>query len=96
MRPAGASSAGVTRRALQRAVAEGSVVRRGKVYALPEADEGATAARLLHGTATHRSAARHHGFALPPDEGEDVTCRRARAGPTCLTESGCDTVSCQR
>jgi very-short-patch-repair endonuclease len=64
---------GVPRRALQRAVADGSVVRQGKVYALPEAGHGVTAARLLHGTATHRSAARHHGFALPPGEDEDVT-----------------------
>lgn len=56
----------VRRRQLARAVDEGRVLRRGTAYALAGADDGLVAARALTGVASHRSAARHHGFALPP------------------------------
>lgn len=56
----------VRRRQLARAVREGHVLKLGAVYALVGTDEGLVAARRLRGVASHRSAARQHGFALPP------------------------------
>ncbi len=64
----------VSRRRLARAVAAGRVGRQSRLYVLPDAHSAVIAARSLHGVASHRSAARHHGFALPPGpDGEDVT-----------------------
>lgn len=56
----------VIRRRLARAVADGLVQKRGRVYVLAGSDEGLVVARQLFGVASHRSAARQHGFALPP------------------------------
>lgn len=64
----------VSRRSLNRAVRNGQVIRTGRVYAVPPSDEGLVAARQLFGVASHRSAATHHGFALPPGPDlQDVT-----------------------
>jgi very-short-patch-repair endonuclease len=67
----GAARAGQLRRAVPRrrlaaAVADGRVSREGKAYRLVRTDDALVAARALHGVRSHRSAAQHHGFALPP------------------------------
>jgi very-short-patch-repair endonuclease len=58
--------AGVSRRALDRAVAQQRLVRVAGVYSLPESDRSLVVARQLRGIVSHRSAAEHHGFAVPP------------------------------
>jgi very-short-patch-repair endonuclease len=66
--------AGVGRRALDRAVAEDRLVRVAGVYSLPDSDRALVAARRLRGVVSHRSAAEHHGFAVPPlPDGELVS-----------------------
>jgi very-short-patch-repair endonuclease len=63
----------VSRRRLDAAVRRGEVVKVGRTYSLPPSDGAARAAREVHGISSHLSAARRHGFALPPgDPGEDV------------------------
>lgn len=62
--------AGVGRRALDRAVTAGHLVRVAGVYSLPDTDAARVAARRLRGIVTHRSAAGQHGFAVrPPQDG---------------------------
>ena len=56
----------VARRSLAAAVADGRVSREGKAYRLVQTDDALVAARALHGVRSHRSAAQHYGFALPP------------------------------
>lgn len=56
----------VRRRSLAAAVSDGRVSREGKAYRLVQTDDSLVAARALHGVRSHRSAAQHHGFALPP------------------------------
>jgi very-short-patch-repair endonuclease len=63
----------VTRRLIAAAVRQGQISQEGKTYRLVETDEALVMARSLHGVRSHRSAARHHGFALPPGpDGTDV------------------------
>lgn len=56
----------VSRRTLQRAVSDGTVEHIGTVYSLPPAERATVLARQLRGAQSHRSAAEHWGFALPP------------------------------
>jgi hypothetical protein len=63
---AGQLRGAVRRRSLAAAVADGRVSREGKAYRLVPSDDALVAARALHGVRSHRSAAQHHGFALPP------------------------------
>jgi very-short-patch-repair endonuclease len=64
----------VSRRRLAAAVRAGAVARHGKAYVLADGDRAVATARALHGVASHRSAARRHGFALPPgDDRHHVT-----------------------
>jgi very-short-patch-repair endonuclease len=66
--------AGVSRRALDRAVGQERLVRAAGVYSLPDSDRALVAARELRGVVSHRSAAEHHGFAVPPlPDGELVS-----------------------
>jgi very-short-patch-repair endonuclease len=66
--------AGVSRRALDRAVAQERLVRLAGVYSLPDSDRALVAARQLRGVVSHRSAAEYHGFAVPPRlDGEPVS-----------------------
>jgi very-short-patch-repair endonuclease len=58
--------AGVSRRALDRAVAQQRLLRVAGVYSLPDSDRALVAARALRGIVSHRSAAEHHSFAVPP------------------------------
>jgi len=63
----------VSRRRLDTAVRRGELVKVGRTYSLAPSDDAVQAARQVHGIASHRSAARRHGFALPPGEdGFDV------------------------
>lgn len=66
----------VSRSAVTRALAEGSVVRDRGVYALPDAPEARRLAQQYGGAASHTSAARHWGLALPTDGPQHVTIRR--------------------
>ena len=60
--------------ALDRAVAEERLVRVAGVYSLPDSDRAWVAARELRGIVSHRSAAEHHGLAVPPlPDGELVS-----------------------
>lgn len=63
----------VPRRLIAAAARQGQISREGKTYRLIETDDALIKARSLHGVRSHRSAARHHGFALPPGpDGHDV------------------------
>jgi hypothetical protein len=56
----------VSRRSLQRAVLDGEVEHHDGVYCIPPSDRARVLARALRGTRSHRSAAIHWKFAVPP------------------------------
>jgi very-short-patch-repair endonuclease len=56
----------VSRRSLARAVENGEVLGDLGTYSLPPTDYATRLARRLRGARSHRSAAEHWGFALPP------------------------------
>jgi very-short-patch-repair endonuclease len=56
----------VSRRRLKRAVDDGSVLSELGTYSLPRLEYATRLARRLGGVRSHRSAAEHWGFALPP------------------------------
>jgi very-short-patch-repair endonuclease len=64
----------VSRRRLKQAVDDGSVLSDLGTYSLPPTDYATRMARRLRGTRSHRSAAEHWGFALPPLR-DDETAR---------------------
>ena len=69
-----------SRRAVDRALRKGNIVRDGRGrYAVPEAQEAFRRANALSGVVSHRSAATHWGWEQkqPPRE-PDVTLRRSR------------------
>jgi hypothetical protein len=73
----------LSRRALRRAVTDGSVLHSNGLYSLPADDHSLVAARRLRGVVSHRSAAAHWRLALPPgSDKNDVTlppgAKRAR------------------
>ncbi|MDF9717709.1 hypothetical protein INN71_10530 [Nocardioides sp. ChNu-153] len=68
-----------TRHRLQAAVADGRVVEvRRSVYRLPVLDRDRREAARLRGVLSHLSAARDHGWEVPPDERCWVTVHRGR------------------
>jgi hypothetical protein len=62
----------VSRRRLARAVADGEVLGDHGTYSLPPTDYATRLARRLNGARSHRSAAEHWGFALPPCGDDDA------------------------
>lgn len=64
----------VSRRAIDHAVRDGSVTRSGRVYAVPPSATASVLAQELRGIRSHRTAAEHWGFAVPPgDDRVDIT-----------------------
>lgn len=74
----------VSRRRLKRAVDDGSVVSDLGTYSLPRIDYAARMARRLRGTRSHRSAAEHWGFALPPHRDEEATRHDIAVAPNAV------------
>jgi hypothetical protein len=62
----------VSRRRLARAIADGEVLGDYGTYSLPPTDYATRLARRLRGARSHRSAAEHWGFALPPCGDDDA------------------------
>ena len=64
----------LSRRALRRAIEDGSVLHVNGLYSLPADDKSLVAAQRLRGVVSHRSAAAHWRLALPPgSDKHDVT-----------------------
>ncbi len=74
----------VSRGAMDKALADGRVLRAGRVWQLADRDRALTAALQVRGTRSHRSAAAFWGLSLPPsdDTRHDVTVphKARRAG----------------
>lgn len=81
--PAGVLVAATSRRQVRTALKNSQIVRVGRGYALPTADEGRVAALRLTGLASHRSAAAIHGWELKtqPERPEVIVPRGRKVTP---------------